>query len=213
MQLHHVNVRRETVWRADNKERLGEDWGEGGGSTRDAVSSVFFVLLSAHAFLLYPCWVSLVRIPAKSDVAKCFVIFLLFSAHWRYAPFCSWFLHSVDVTHFFLFRVLMSPIFPWSLYNVDVTQFPCSEWWVAPFCSWSLHSVDVAHFSVFRVVMGPILLPCTVSMCPISFSFQNSQCLSVFLSAVHKLGFIKQNSWLNVGRISCLIQLFCLCIF
>ena len=99
-----------------------------GGSTRDAVSSVFFVLLSAHAFLLYPCWVSLVRIPAKSDVAKCFVIFLLFSAHWRYAPFCSWFLHSVDVTHFFLFRVLMSPIFPWSLYNVDVTQFPCSEW-------------------------------------------------------------------------------------
>jgi hypothetical protein len=82
----------------------------GGGSTRDAVSSVFFVLLSAHAFLLYTYWVSLVRILAKSDVPKCFMILLLFSDHWQYAPFCSWSLHSVDVTHFFLFRVAMDPI-------------------------------------------------------------------------------------------------------
>jgi len=113
--------------------------GEGGGSTWDAVSSVFFVLLSAHAFLLYTCWVSLVRIPAKSDVPKCFVILLLFSAHWRCAPFCSRSLHGVDVTHFPPFRVVIGPI----LFLVFTPCrcdpfFPCSEWRWATFCSWSL---------------------------------------------------------------------------
>jgi hypothetical protein len=51
---------------------------------------------------------------------------------WRWAPFYSRSLHSVDVAH-----------------------FPCLEWRWDPFCPRFLHSVG--PFSRFRVAMGPIL--------------------------------------------------------
>jgi hypothetical protein len=128
-------------------------------------------------------------------------------------PIFSWSLHRVDVAHFFLFRVVMGSIFILVFVQCRWPNFPVQSVSGPILFLVSAQCRCCPFFSVFRVVMGPIFPPFTVSMCPISFSFQNSQCLSVFLSAVHKLGFIKQTAWLNVGRISCLIQPFCLCMF
>jgi hypothetical protein len=77
-------------------------------------------LLFAHTFLLYTCWVSLVRIPAKSDVPKRFVILLLFSARWGYAPLL--FLVSVQCRcHPFLpVQSCDGPHFVPGLYNLSV---------------------------------------------------------------------------------------------